>query len=490
MKSKQVVIIGGGIGGLAAAIRMTAIGLPVTVCEQGESFGGKMNTWSSNGFRFDTGPSLITMPWIFNELFEIAGSHLEEHLEMVSMHPLSDYSFADGTRFSYSANLPEWLATVRNLEPKDTDGFLRFMKLGARLFELSKDNFLRRPPFSAPRQSDLSGLRHFPLRNAWGNYSNVVGAHFKSPQLQQMYNRYPTYVGSSPYKSPATLSIIPYIEYAFNGWYPKGGLYKIIESFLTLAKRLHVTLLSNTKVERIEHSNHRVTSVKLSDGAILKADIVIANCEARDAGVMLGEPNAVRLEPENRSMSGIVFLIGCRKTIPELNHHSIYFSADYKAEFKQIFEEQRFPDDPTVYVNCPSRSDRTIVPGAGESLFIMANAPSGDQLEWDESMIAKARKNIFDRLRLNGFPDIENEIVVEEVWTPQKIASRYAMPGGAIYGTHSHGWKKAFLRPSNKDRKYEGLYYVGGSTHPGGGTPTVLLSAQITADLIKKYELA
>ncbi len=490
MKSKQVVIIGGGIGGLAAAIRMAALGLQVTVCEQGETFGGKMNMWSSNGFRFDTGPSLITMPWIFNELFEVAGSRLEEHLEMVSMHPLSDYSFADGTRFSYTANLPEWLATVRNLEPKDTDGFLKFMKLGARLFEVSKGNFLRRPPFSPPRRSDLAALKHFPFRHAWGNYAKVVSAHFKSPQLQQLYNRYPTYVGSSPYNSPATLSIIPYIEYAFNGWYPKGGLYKIIETFLTLARNLNITLLTNQKVDRIESTNQRVTSVRLSDGTILKADLVIANCEAQDTRLMLGEPEAVRLEPENRSMSGVVFLIGCRKTLPSLNHHSIYFSSDYQAEFRQIFDEQKFPDDPTVYVNCPSRSDRSIVPDAGESLFIMANAPSGDQLEWDEVMIAEARKRVFNRLRLGGFPNIEDEIVVEEVWTPKKIASRYLMPGGAIYGTHSHGWKKAFLRPPNKDSKYQGLYYVGGSTHPGGGTPTVLLSAQITADLIKKYELA
>ncbi len=490
MKVKEVVIIGGGLGGLAAAIRMAALGLQVTVCEQGESLGGKMNAWSSSGFRFDTGPSLITMPWIFEELFEVAGSRLKDHLEMVSMHPLSDYSFADGTRFSYSADLPEWLGTVRNLEPKDADGFLRFMKLGAKLFELSKDNFLRRPPFSPPRQSDLTGLKHFPLRHAWGNYSKVVAEHFKSPQLQQLYNRYPTYVGSSPYNSPATLSIIPYIELAFNGWYPKGGLYKIIESLLTLAKSLNVTLLTNKKIAGIEHTNNQVTSVKLSDGAMLKADIVIANCEAQDARLMLGEPQAVRLEPENRSMSGVVFLIGCRKTIPSLNHHSIFFSSDYPAEFRQIFDEQRFPDDPTVYVNCPSRSDRSIVPGEGESLFIMANAPSGDQLEWDSSLIAEVRKRVFNRLRLGGFPNLEDDIVVEEVWTPQKIASKYLMPGGAIYGTHSHGWKKVFLRPPNKDRKYQGLYYVGGSTHPGGGTPTVLLSAQITADLIKKYELA
>jgi phytoene dehydrogenase-like protein len=189
-------------------------------------------------------------------------------------------------------------------------------------------------------------------------------------------------------------------------------------------------------------------------------------------------------------MSGLVFLLGVKRNLPELQHHQIYFSADYAQEFSALFAERRFPTDPTVYVNCPSRNDRSLVPGVGESLFVMANAPANDGEGWDEAMIAEARHRVMTRLRKSGFPDIENDIVVEDVWTPQRIASRYLMPGGAIYGTHSHGWKKAFLRPPNKDRKYRGLYYVGGSTHPGGGTPTVLLSAQISVDLIRKYELA
>lgn len=187
-------------------------------------------------------------------------------------------------------------------------------------------------------------------------------------------------------------------------------------------------------------------------------------------------------------MSGLVFLLGIGRTIPEMHHHAIYFSADYQREFSELFDDRRFPTDPTVYVNAPSRSDRSVVPGEGESLFIMANAPANDHDLWDEAQIAEARSRVFKRLRASGFPDIEKDIVVEDVWTPRKIAGRYQMPGGAIYGTHSHGWRKAFLRPGNKDRRFSGLYYVGGSTHPGGGTPTVLLSSQITSELIQKYE--
>ena len=490
MRDKEAVIIGGGLGGLAAGIRLAALGCRVTICEQGDSLGGKMNSWESNGFRFDTGPSLITMPWVFEELFEAAGARLEDHLEMIPMHPLSSYSFDDGTKFTYTADLPKWLETVRQIEPRDVNGFLRFMKLGARIFELSRNTFLRRVPFAHPRIADVPALRHISFPKIWGNYGKVVASLFKSPLLQQLYNRYPTYVGSSPYSAPATLLIIPYIEYAFNGWYPQGGLYRIVDSLTALARRLGVTLITKAKVERVEHHHKQVRAVKLLDGTRLFADIVIANCEVEDVKLMLDEPFAMRLKLKDRSMSGLVFLLGIRRTLTELSHHQIYFSADYKKEFAQIFTDRIFPDDPTIYVNCPSRNDRTTVPGEGEALFVMANAPANDGNEWDEAMIAETRRCVFTRLQRSGFPNIEGDILVEDVWTPNRIASRYNMPGGAIYGMHSHGWRKAFLRPPNKDRQYRGLYYVGGSTHPGGGTPTVLLSAQITVDLIQKYELA
>ncbi|HEX4945720.1 MAG TPA: phytoene desaturase family protein [Blastocatellia bacterium] len=489
MQTKEAVIIGGGLGGLAAGLRLVAQGWRVTICERGNRMGGKMNTWESEGFRFDTGPSLITMPWVFADLYQIAGSHLEDHVQMIPMRPLSDYSFADGTGFTYTTDLPEWLATIRNLAPGDVDGFLRLMKLGAQIYELSKNTFLQRTPLAPPRWADISTFKSLPLRNAWGNYAKVVAAHFKSPYLRQLYNRYPTYVGSSPYCSPATLLVIPYIEYAFNGWYPIGGLYRIVESLIELAQQLGITLLNDAEVEKIEHQQQRVTAVRLKQGARLPADVVVANCEAADVKTMLGREGASRLPEKDRSMSGLVFLLGVNRTMPNLQHHQIYFSADYQREFAALFDERRFPDDPTVYVNCPSRNDRSIVPGAGEALFVMANAPANDHDAWDEEEIASARQKVFACLRRNGFPAVEDAIVVEDVWTPQQLATRYAMPGGAIYGTHSHGWQKAFLRPPNKDRELQGLYYVGGSTHPGGGTPTVLLSAQITVDLIRRYEL-
>lgn len=479
---KKAVIIGGGLGGLAAALRLSAQRWQVTVCEAGPSFGGKMNRWCEKGFRFDTGPSLITMPWVFADLFEAAGAHLEDHVELLPLHPLAEYFFADGTHFTYSSDLTEWLPTLQRLEPADIDGFFRFMQMGARLYEVSKRTFLRRTPLERPRIGDLSALRRLPLRHGWGNYHRTVAEHFRSPYLRQLFDRYPTYVGSSPYCSPATLAVIPYIEYAFGGFAVRGGLYRIVEALVELAQRAGVALCPNARVSAIRHEGRKVTGVELEGGETFAADIVVMNGDVGTTGELLGSAPGPPREP---SMSGLVFLFGLRRQLPELQANSIYFSADYRTEFSQIFEERRFPDDPTVYVNAPSRRDRSLVPGDGETLFVMANAPANGD-EWDADRIHDAKRRIFARLRKSGFPEIENDVVVSDIWTPRRMARRYGMPGGSIYGAASHGWKNTFLRPPNQDRHYDGLYYVGGSTHPGGGTPTVLLSAEITCDLINR----
>lgn len=486
MKQRTAIIIGGGLGGLATAVRLAATGWRVTVCEQGSTFGGKMNTWTQAGFRFDTGPSLVTMPWVFADLFTAAGSQLADHVELVPVRPLADYVFADGTRFTYSTNLPDWLATVRQLDPRDVDGFLRFMQLGARLFALSRETFLRRRPLDRPDLRAFKALRHLPLRHAWGNYHRTVAAHFRSPYLRQLFDRYPTYVGSSPYSSPATLAVIPYIEYAYGGWHITGGLYRLIESLVALAQAHNVELLTDARVERITQTGGKVRGVHLADGTQLTADVVVMNGDAATTRTLLDADD--KPQPASaRSLSGFVLLLGVKRKLPHLAQHTVYFSADYQNEFAQLFTERRFPDEPTVYVSAPSRNDPTLAPADGETLFIMANAPADDKA-WSDEQTAQARARVFARLAQGGWPDIAADIVVSDVWTPRRIARDYLMPGGAIYGTHSHGWRRAFLRPPNKDARVGGLYYVGGSSHPGGGTPTVLLSAAITCELIERYE--
>lgn len=483
---RRAVIVGGGLGGLGVAVRLAAGGWRVEVCEQGPRLGGKMNTFERGGFRFDTGPSLITMPWVFEELFEAAGSSLEEHVRLTNVRPLADYVYADGTRFTYTTSLPEWLETVRQLEPRDRDGFLKFMQLGARLYALSRETFLRRAPFEPPDLRSLKALKQFPLRRAWGSYHSTVAAHFRSPHLRQLFERYPTYVGSSPYRTPATLAVIPYIEYAYGGWHVEGGLYRIVESLAGLARSLGVSLHTDARVSSIEREGGRVRGVRLADGTGLEADVVVMNGDATLTNQLLGESNGTESLTE-RSLSGFVLLLGVGRKLGGLGHHTVYFSKDYRAEFSQLFDERRFPDDPTVYVCAPSRTDPCVAPEGCETLFVMANAPAADG-PWDERQTEGARARVLERLSKGGFPDIESDTVVKDVWTPGRFERDYMSPGGAIYGTHSHGWRRAFLRPPNRHPRVRGLYHVGGSSHPGGGTPTVLLSAKITTELIVRHE--
>jgi phytoene desaturase len=486
--ARRAVVIGGGLGGLAAALRLNRDGWNVTLCEQASRCGGKMNTLTARGFQFDTGPSLVTMPWVFAELFECLGERMEDHLDLVKLHPHARYYHGDGTRYDYTANLPEWNATLKNLGEPGDDGFLRYMKLGARLYELSKETFLRRPLSDPPDWRTLRALRHFPIRHAWGAYHRTVEAHFRSPHLRQLYNRYPTYVGSSPFKSPATLTLIPYLEYAFGGWYIRGGLYKLVETLVELARARGVHLLTDARVEGIDLRGKRVSGVRLARGERLGADIVVMNGDASTAAGLI-EPGKPPLPERERSMSGFVLLLGLSREFPELHHHNVCFSDDYTAEFRQLFDEFRFPDDPTVYVNVPSRTDRTRAPGPGETVFLMANAPAADA-PWTPAATAAARARVFARLRACGMPDFEPHIVAEQAVTPTWMADHFLMPGGAIYGANSHGRRNAFHRHPNRDPKVGGLYFAGGSAHPGGGTPIVLISAQIVANLVKRHERA
>jgi phytoene desaturase len=480
----RTLVIGGGLGGLAVALRLAARGVRVTIFEQAPTLGGKMNLWETEGFRFDTGPSLITMPWIFEELFEAAGTKLCDHIVLTEVQPLARYVFDDGTRFTYTTSMPSWLETIRRLEPRDEEGFLRYMALGARLFELSRATFFAGPPLARLQPGALRALRRAPLRHAWGNYHNAVCAHFRSPHLRQLFDRYTTYVGSSPYRTPATLTVIPYIEHAFGGWHVHGGLYRLVEALADIARRRGVVIETGARVVAVEQESGRVAAVRLAGGKRHEADIVVMNGDPSLMPGLLAGGAETTLPPEDRSLSGFVMLFAVRKDLPEIGHHTVCFSADYEEEFHQLFDRRRFPKDPTVYVSAPSRTDRTLVPGRGETLFVMANAPATDPSEWGEDAVREATRRVLERLKKSGFPSIEGEIVATSVWSPPSFARAFAAPGGAIYGTHSHGWRRAFLRPPNRDRRVRGLYYVGGGTHPGGGTPTVLLSARITAGLV------
>jgi phytoene desaturase len=448
---KKAVIIGAGLGGLATALRLAAKGWNVSIFERSATPGGKMNHWKTNGFTFDTGPSLITMPDIFQELYRTAGSDLRDHIELMALTRQVHYTFADGKKCDQSASLPEWLDTVRELEGQ-TEGFMKYMELGARLHEVSKKTFFANSPVEPPGGNTKGILSQMPLRRGWGKYHKEMCHFIKSPYLRMIFDRYMTYVGSSPYHAPGTLCVVPYVEYAEGGWHIRGGLYELVRSLLRLLEQFNAEVHLNSPVAEIVHSGRKVQSIRLENGEQIEADVVIMNGDTATVGHLLGHEGYRNCPPDQRSLSGLVFLFALKNSHPDWHHHQVFFSENYKHEFDQLFDEKVFPDDPTVYVNMPSITDRSMTPGEGEVMFVMANAPANGAQEWTPECIAEARRRVLHRLNASGFPLVEDEVTASE------------------------------------DLKYKGLYYVGGSTHPGGGTPTVLMSARITANLIEKYE--
>ena len=468
--SRSAVVVGAGLGGIATAIRLAYKGWRVTVLEQGERPGGKMNRLERGGFSFDTGPSLITLPAVFRRLFALGGVDFDRRLNPMRVDPLFDYRFADGEQLTYSSQLPDLTGEIERLTGSgdDVEGLYRFLNLGARLFDLSEQTFFKRPPFARPQVSDLPLLFSAPKRHAWGGYQKAVRKHFKDPRLRQLYERYPTYVGASPRDAVGTLALIPYMEIAEGGWYVPGGLYRIVEELCGVARTAGVDIHTGVTVKGFVHDGGRISGVETADGEKLEADVVVSNVDPATVYSMTDGEAGISLRPDQLSMSGFVMLIGLGKKLDGTLHHTVCFSSDYDREFEQIFKQRQFPDDPTVYINVPSRTDPSVAPDGCESVFVMANTPP-EPGSWTQDYEVAAVQKVRSRLEKSGMPDLFDDARFIDCWTPARLESQYGAPGGSIYGRVSHGWKGSFMRPPQKDKKLNGLFYVGGGTHPGGG---------------------
>ncbi len=480
---RRALIIGAGLGGLSTALRLAHRGWRVTVCERAATIGGKMNRWSAAGAVFDTGPSLITMPWAFRALFESVGERLDDHLELMRVEPLARYWFPDGQMIDHTAALPEWLETVRRIEGGGAEGWLALMALGARLYAISRAAFFERAPGEPPEAAVLAAARAMPWRALAGTLDRLVRCHLRSRELRHLLWRYATYVGSSPVLTPAMMAVIPYLEVAYGVWHVRGGLYRLVETIAARAVERGAEIRTATPVARILHDGRRVRGVETSHGERINAEVVVMNGDASRTAPLLGVER--RPIPEaRRSTSGFILLLALRRRPADLPHHSVYFSSDYEREFADLWERRVFPEDPTVYVNAPGADDRDMARGGVEPVFVMANAPASDGAAWDEAMTADARRRLLARLAAAGVRIEESDVAAWDVWTPRRLAETYDMPGGSIYGEAAHGWRGAFLRPPNRVRSVRGLYQVGGSTHPGGGTPMVVLSSGIVSRFI------
>ncbi len=484
MSSDQIIIVGAGLGGLAAAVRLAAQGRHVTLIEKNERVGGKLNLVTAQGYTFDTGPSLLTLPWVLEELFAAAGRRLSDYLQLDQIEPTCRYQWPDGTHFHAWQRLPQFIQEVERLSPADVAGLFRFLAHTAHIYDAVADNFLLRP-FDGIR--DLLTprlLRDGPRIDALRSVDRAVRSFFRSPYLRQLFNRYATYNGSSPYLSPATFNVIAYIELVEGGWYVRGGMYQLAHALQRLLEELGVELRLNTSVASILSERGAVCGVRLDHGETITARQVIVNADPRYAYATLlpeQQRSAARLARLEPSCSGFVLFLGIDTSYPQLAHHNIFFSSDYQAEFAAIFQKGVPAADPTIYVAATCVSDHDHAPPGHMNLFVLVNAPAlGPRVCWPREAEAYADR-VITRLEQHGLHHLSQHIVYHQIWTPAEIAARYNAADGAIYGLSSNHPFSAFMRPPLRAPELRNLYFVGGGTHPGGGIPLVLLSGRAVA---------
>jgi len=484
---QPIIVVGGGLGGLAAAIHLAARGRRILLIEKNERVGGKLNIVEECGYTFDTGPSLLTMPWVLRGLYEAAAARLEDDLALLPVEPTCRYRWSDGTRFDAFQGLPPLMEEVGRLAPADVAGLLRFMAYGARIYQAVAGPFLLHP-FDGLRDLATPAL----LRDAWKidslrTVDQAVRSFFRSPYLRQVFNRYATYNGSSPYRAPATFNLIAYVELVEGGWYVRGGMYALARALERLARRLGVEIRTCSPVAQVLARGGAARGVMLDGGEKLDAAAVVVNADPRYAyAALLPEQRrtAARLARLEPSCSGFILLLGVDRTYPGLAHHNIFFADDYQREFAAIFDKRVPAPDPTVYVCATSLNDPAHAPPGHTNMFVLINAPAlGPRVDWAREAQGY-RDTIVRKLERMGLERLDQHIAYQRIITPADLQARYNALGGAIYGLASNQLWTAFLRPPLRARELRRLYFVGGGTHPGGGIPLVLLSGRAVAERV------
>ncbi|MEX0771528.1 MAG: phytoene desaturase family protein [Balneolales bacterium] len=486
----NISIIGAGLGGLATSCLLAGKGYEITVFEKNDGPGGKMDQVINDGFRFDTGPSLLTMPEVLDEIFQKCGSRLSDYIKLIPLDPLCRYNFSDGAVFDSYHNQEKSLEAVRTIAPEDHQAYVDFLNYSSRLYDKTASSFLNNP---LQRLSDLSGINLTDaLRiDALKTVSDRIDQSFQSPYMRQFFKRFTTYNGSSPFKAPATLNVIPHIELNQGGFYVDGGMYKIAGALLELAQSRGVRFRFNAPVSEIKALKGKITGI-VSEGEFIGSDLVVANSDASETYLNLINAESLKHSHRNKieklepSCSGFVMLLGSDQKYSQLKHHNIFFSKDYQKEFTDIFDNLMMPADPTIYIaNTSSTNPDHAMPG-GSNLFVLINAPYlGHKINWSEHSEVYGRF-IIKELEKRGLPGLQKSIRFQQIINPQDFYKRYRSNKGSIYGTSSNKKLSAFMRPGNKSPWFKNLYLTGGSTHPGGGIPLVMLSALHVNTLIER----
>ncbi|MEK9613301.1 MAG: 1-hydroxycarotenoid 3,4-desaturase CrtD [Flavobacteriaceae bacterium] len=488
---KKAIVVGAGIGGLATSIRLKLKGYETEVFEANSYPGGKLSAFERNGYRFDAGPSLFTMPHFVTELFDLAGEKSEIFFQYKKKEIACNYFWSDQTRFSAYSDLQDFLKEVECVFGEPRPRVEQYLRKAKKKYDLTASLFLEHSLHKLQTYlstETLKALIQLPTFELQKTLHQANQDAFESPHLIQLFDRYATYNGSDPYQTSGMMTLIQHLESFFGTFVPKGGMIRITQSLYELALRLGIQFRFEEPVKEILIENQKAVGIR-TDRSRHRADIVVSNMDVFPTykKLLSGEKAPGKLLKQERSSSAVIFYWGIQKEFKQLELHNIFFSDNYKKEFEAIFKEKSLSDDPTIYITIPTTDVPDDAPTASDKWLVMNNTPANHGQDWDVQL-DRLRTIVIDKLSRELKTPIEPLIKVEEVLTPPLIEEKTQSYMGALYGASSNNTMAAFLRHPNFSNRIKNLYFCGGSVHPGGGIPLCLLSAKIVSDLIPKVE--
>lgn len=485
----KAIVVGAGIAGIACALRLRHQGYNVSVYEANAYTGGKLHAKSLGHYRFDMGPSLFTMPHLVDELFQLFDEDPTNYFNYHKKEVVCNYFWDDNSRFSVHANESKFVDDASTFFEEDKTQIEAYLKRNKEKYDLTANLFLEKSLHKASTFLSFDTLKaivQLYKLDISKSLNAVNEAYFTNPKLVQLFNRYATYNGSSPYQTSGIMSMIPHLEMHFGTFYPKNGMHEISQSLTRLAKDKGVKFHLNSRVDKIAIEGREAKGVVVN-GDLKIADIVVSNMDVFGSyqSLLTEAKQPSKTLQQERSSSAFIFYWGIQREFPELDLHNIFFSSNYEEEFQTIFHKKSVYNDPTVYVNITSKEDKNDAPDSCENWFVMINAPTHEGQDW-EKLKKEARQNIINKLNPLLDVDLESLIVEEMVWDPSGIEKDTNSHQGSLYGAASNNQFAAFLRHPNFSKQYKNLFFCGGSVHPGGGIPLCLLSAKIVGDLTAK----
>ncbi len=482
----KIAVIGGGVAGMAAAIRMAAKGFQVHLYEAGQELGGKLSDQQLGGFRFDNGPSLFTLPELLEELFQSAGRQLSDYLAYEQLELVCRYYYPDGSKIDAWADPQRFADEIEKVTAVPAKRVMQYLRRAGFMYETTTPVFLEKSLHKLANYLNwptIRGIARLPMLGVFQRMHDFNLTWLKEKRVVQLFDRFATYNGSDPYQAPATLIQISHIEHQKGAWYPRGGMIAIRNALHRLLEDLDVSIHLNSPVSALAVKARRIVGLHQADKVHTYDKVIFAgDIHQVYERLLPGNTSPKKLEKKELSTSALIFHWGVKGSYPTLDLHNIFFSEDYRQEFDAL-AAGKLPDEATIYVYVSSKHNPIDAPAGHENWFVMINTPADSGQDWQQ-LAVKQRALIISRLSKVLKPDIAENIVTESFTTPLHLAGRTGSAGGAIYGRASNNKFSAFLRHPNYSSRIKGLYFCGGSVHPGGGIPLCLHSARIVEDLI------